>query len=840
MGGIIRNFNSQLIRDIDQGFEAMEHMERIQMEHRWVKAQSARIFNPRTQQIHLTRKETKWLGRHHDLSPPIRIGVNAQWPPFEFMGANQTYKGMVSDYVQLLNQRLGLNMTLVDALPFSGAARKKKLEGLDVIPSAISFEPQRFQMKRTHPYLEFPWVIINKQDAPLIGGIRDLYGRTVAVVSRYAVKDFLKQSHPDLTLMDVRTTREALAAVRSGKAHACVENLALAGYQIQAGNFPGLKVAAETDLPGTGLVFNVRRDWPELVSILNKGIANITEQEHDKIRQKWFSVRFEHQVDPAYIRELFIKIGIATLVLAIVFSFWNRQMRLRRQEAEAANLTKTKFLASLSHEIRNPLNAILGLTEMSLRSPLSSQNKKNLSAVKNSALHLLDVITDILDFATIEAGKMRIQPQVFRLPDMLANTEHTWKFLAREKGLWFNLVTPETLPATVESDPIRLQQVLGNLISNAVKFTHTGGVDVTVKPVHRAEDLVSLLFTVEDTGIGIDPDQQKKIFERFTQAEKSVTRSYGGAGLGLAICLETARLMGGTLKVKSTPGKGSRFDLKLPIQIAHVPGPVQDHAPPGDPPLPLPQGQPPLTLLLAEDDKINASVFKSFLSGTGHVIRHAGNGAEALEILEQSPVDRVFMDIEMPKMDGITATRAIRNGRAGERNQRIPIVAMSAHVLAEIEKRARKAGINDFMAKPVDMDHLLQVIEAFRPRALPPAPMDRGKALEAMGGNPSLLARILDIFLQETPAQLEALDRNLASDRLDEVRRHAHTLKGAAARIFAHPCEHSAGRLEMAARNRNREKIETAAQETREAFDQLLTHLRSLDTQEEESHETHS
>ncbi|MCG8564986.1 MAG: transporter substrate-binding domain-containing protein, partial [Desulfobacterales bacterium] len=733
MGGIIRNFNSQLIFSIDQGFEALEHRERIHMEQRWVKDKAARVFNPRNETIRLTRKEKKWLARHLDLNPPIRLGVNPQWPPFEFLGADQTYKGMVSDYVRLLNQRLGLNMGQVTPLP--QGRDPKVFQAIDLIPSALSFEQESHGMIPTSPFLEFPWVIINKQDAPLIGGLRDFYGKTVAVVGKYGVNSYLAQIHPRLNLLKVQTTREALAAVRSGRAQACVENLALAGYQIQAGNYPGLKVAAEADLPATGLAFRVRGDWPELVGILNKGIAGISDQDHDQIRQKWFSVRFEHQVDPAYIRELFIKIGIATLILAVVFSFWNRQMRIRREEAEAANRSKTKFLASLSHEIRNPLNAILGMTEMTLKSPLSFQNKKNLTAVKNSALHLLDVITDILDFSTIEAGKMRIQPQVFHLPDLLATTEHTWKFLAAEKGLWFNLVTPESLPATVESDPVRLQQVLGNLISNAVKFTHQGGIDVTVKPVHRAEDVVSLLFTVEDTGIGIDPDQQKKIFERFTQAEKSITRNYGGTGLGLAICRETARLMGGTLKVKSSPDSGSRFDLKLPIRIIHKSLPREPMA--VAPPAAMAGKEIALTLLLAEDDKVNAAVFKSFLADTRHTILHAANGEEALDILQTHGVDMVFMDIEMPRMDGITATRAIREGRAGDANREIPIVAMSAHVLAEIEKQSRAAGINEFVAKPVDMEHLFHVIEAFapdQPRAngSPPmadAPLDRDKAL---------------------------------------------------------------------------------------------------------------
>ena len=830
MGGVVRKFNSQLIHLIDKGFDAMEHQEKLHIEKRWIKDPGARIFNPRNEKILLTRKEEKWLKAYHDVSTPIRLGVNPQWPPFEFIGTDQAYRGMVSDYVKLLNQRLGLNMNLVESL--AGPSGRERPE-FDVIPSALSFARDRENRLRTRPYLKFPWVIINRQEAPLMGGLRDLHGKTLAVIRHYALRDIIPRQHPSIRILEVDTTRQGLEAVHSGRAQGYIGNLALAGYQIQAHNYTELKVAAGTDLPGTGLVFSVRKDWPALVGILNKGIASISDQEHDQIRQKWFSVRFEHQVDAGYLRDLLIKIGIATFILATGFSFWNRQMRIRKEEAEAANLSKTRFLASLSHEIRNPLNAILGMTEMTLKSPLTFQNKKNLTSVKESALHLLDVITDILDFSTIEAGKMRIQPQRFHLPDLLNNLEHTWKFLAGEKGLWFKLITPKGLPTAVESDPIRLQQVLGNLISNAVKFTHTGGVDLTVKPVHRAKDVVSLLFTVEDTGIGIGQDQQKKIFKRFTQAEESVTRNYGGTGLGLSICRETARLMGGSLKVKSSLGQGSRFDLKLPIKTVQArllqPAPPTGSATPETPR--------PLTLLLAEDDPVNARVFKAFLADTPHTILHAKNGLKALDLLKHHPVDMIFMDIEMPKMDGITATLAIREGKAGPDKAQIPIVAMSAHVLREIEQKSRKAGMNDFIAKPVDLDHLLQVIQALappKPKAKEQEPMEWDRALASLGNNKTLLLKIMDIFLQETPAQLAELEKALADERPTEIQRWAHTLKGSASRIFAEDCTRAAQKLETAARKKKMETIKSQARTTLDQFKILVAWLEKTTRKEKE------
>ncbi|MDD9304025.1 MAG: transporter substrate-binding domain-containing protein [Desulfobacter sp.] len=297
MGGIVRNLNPDLIQRIDQGFNAIGQAERIQIESRWIRDKKARVFNPVNDQILLTRDEQQWLSAHQDLSRSIRLGVDPQWPPFEFIGDNFAYKGMVSDYVNLLNERLALNMVVAEQIPGGMDRTKTVFSRVDVVPSAISFESEKVGMLRTQAYLEFPWVIINKQQAPLIGGIRDFHGKTLAVIQRYAVKDLLGKEHPEIRILEVKTTRQGLAAVLSGQADGYLENLAVAGYQIQAQNHSSLKVAAATDLPGTGLVFSVRKDWQPLAGILDKAIASISDQEHDRIRQKWFSVRFEHKVD---------------------------------------------------------------------------------------------------------------------------------------------------------------------------------------------------------------------------------------------------------------------------------------------------------------------------------------------------------------------------------------------------------------------------------------------------------------------------------------------------------------------------------------------------------------
>lgn len=840
VGAGVRNYNPDLITAIEDGFNTIDQADLVRIETRWLGDVNARIFHPKNRQIRLSADEKAWLVRHHDLAVPIRLGVTSDWPPFEFTDQNRAYLGMVSDYVALLNQRLGLNMTVSEQVAVSGTVPRTPgpWENIDVMPCALSFEADYPHLKRTIPYLRFPWVVINKRQAPLIGGLRDLYGKTVAVVDRYTVRRQIAMDHPDIGIMAVEKAADGLAAVSSGKADAYIGNLAVVGYLIQAGNDTGLKVAASTDLTGNGLSFSVRKDWPELVSILNKGIEAISDQEHDAIRQKWFSVRFEHGVDTAYVRGLLLKTGLAALLVTGLFLFWNRQIRLRKEAAEAANRSKTRFLASLGHEIRTPLNAILGLTDMTLRDGLRPHQAKNLTAVKESARHLLEVISELLDFSTLEAGKMRIQSHDFSLDDLLESLAHTWSFQAGEKGLDFHLGKKGLPPGIVRSDSVRLRQILGNLVSNAVKFTAKGEVKLLAAPASPSdltgfpeigENQAYVSFTVSDTGIGIEPDQLEKIFQRFTQAEESITRRFGGTGLGLAICRETARLMGGALTVTSTPGQGSCFTLVLPLETVsqrpHADGTAAQHPAVGSGPPPA-SAQPGLTLLLAEDDAMNTRVFYEFLSRTRHRILHAGDGEAALELLGSNEVDMVFMDIEMPRLDGLTACERIRQGRAGQRYRDIPVIAMSAHVLAEYREKCTEAGMNDFIPKPVDVDLLIRTIERFRPETVREAPQwDREKALASLGGNPDLLDTVCRIFVRETPAQVGALEAALARRDLETVIREAHTLKGSAGRLFAGPAGSAARAVENLARRQAWEQLPDRVDALKSTLSQLTDEL---------------
>lgn len=493
-------------------------------------------------------------------------------------------------------------------------------------------------------------------------------------------------------------------------------------------------------------------------------------------------------------------------------------LRAAKEEADRANRAKSDFLAGMSHEIRTPLNAVVGLSDILLSSRLESEQRDYLESIREAARHLLAVVGDILDLAKIEARKLELEDIDFDLTEILQTTSKTFGALAFQKGLWLNLDINPGVPRYLKGDPSRLRQIIINLVGNALKFTETGGVTIGVAHAEPATpERVVLSFRVADTGIGLTPREAEAIFEMFRQADQSTSRKYGGTGLGLAISRQLVELMGGRIDVTSAPGKGSVFTFTAVFEPGAAPEiPAREAAPRARAASRGPRAEPAgVHILLVEDNPVNVKLSCAHLHKLGYRVSVVGSGIEALGALARERFDLVLMDVEMPGLDGVTASGVIRLGGPLTRpvlDPGVPIVAVTAHALPEVRRRCLEAGMDEYMSKPINFDELAAVVrrmlrgrkEASGPQKTsfmkdPDAVLDTATAMTRLGIDENGYVPILAVSVRELENRLNQCQGALRGGNMNDLALHAHTLKSTSSTIGASQCTEFARLLEQAA-----------------------------------------
>jgi two-component system sensor histidine kinase EvgS len=831
----------------------------------------------------LTEGEKRWLARHREL----RVVVNPLYAPFTMFDTDGQFHGIAADILRLIHLRTGLNFKAVKSDSVPDMFQMVRQNKGDLI-AAMSFSTAREkQLIFSRPYVQPPFVLIVKNTIMLPTTLSDI--KTLAITPDNSLREWLKSQYPQIKLVEADNASLAMQLVSENKVDGAVHNLIGANYMIDRYFRGKLKIAGRIGDTPSRIAFAVRRDQPELYSIINKALADIPPRDISMIANKWQGTP-DVKLDTwtIYRTEFYWLAGIfAVLVLtSLVWNYYlRREIRMRkdaqnkqqeqvafretlfngtpvpvyvvnregniishnqawetffkqgtdyldqlaltssshplsevyptlreilsapadqtlpaqrysinngeevrvivhqavpytdikgnvaglicswqditgheyllkalssaRERAEQANRTKSTFLATMSHEIRTPISAIIGLLELTVTNKTFSEtDRESVQVAYDSAQSLMGLIGDILDMAKIESGMLELTPKWLPFDELATPVVRVFDGLARQKSLTLHSHIDILHPDEIYIDPMRVHQVLSNLVSNAIKFTERGSVEVQVKCLREKDQLAMLELIVIDSGVGIPEEDQEQIFSPYKQSDAGKTQA--GTGLGLAICSQLVAMMGGTITLHSQQGQGTRIAVRIPVEHRqHTQVPIDcvfDQA----------DNTQPLHILAVDDHPANRLLLKRQLARLGHYVIEAENGEEALQLWRQNDIDLVITDCNMPVMDGLVLTRLLRK----EQIRSITILGLTANAQPEERERCLAAGMDDCLFKPLRLAQLETLLHKI-PR--PPHPNEPQK---------NLLENLIDLATLRQLAQNDAklLQGLLRTTRDENVR----------------------------------------------------------------------
>lgn len=792
--------NPRLRRLVDEALARISESERLNILRRWSSGNTSLLLQRHL--AALTAEEEAWIAAN----PTVSVLINTSLAPLTFNDPQNHPSGITLDLLKQISLRTGLRFKPVES-PSAHTMIERLMRGDAQMIGALGYGADRSkQLRYTRPYLVSPRVLVTRNEPAPPAQANTLQGQRIALVRGSPQRAMLQRRYPQATLVEVDNPLGLMEAVANGDADVALSSHINAAYYISHVFKDRLRITSVLDDDPAVAAFAVAADQPQLQAILDKALLSIPPDELDQLINRWRTSTLVSDSPWRDYRTLALQVLVLSALLLAGVVFWNsylrklinqrteaqhalqaqlalsrgllEQLRQAKDDAEQASQTKSTFLATMSHEIRTPMNAVIGLLEMALEDSRSGHcDTQTLQTAHDSAIGLLELIGDILDISRIESGHITLQPVPTNLVELVRASVRVFEGNARAKGLHLYSELPDA-SVWVEADPLRLKQVLSNLISNAIKFTDRGEVQASLRLLAADTDAAPLTveLTVRDTGIGISPADQARLFNAFVQADGPRARQ--GAGLGLVISRTLAELMGGSLNLQSVEGVGTKVQVNLQLPACTAPTPAEQHAPVSE------DSSGPLNILVVDDYPANLLLLERQLHSLGHSVTLAENGEIALARWQAAHFDLVITDCSMPVMDGHQLTRRIRS-LEGERGLApCRVLGVTANAQAEERARCLASGMDECLFKPIGLRTLKTHLPQAQPRQPPPAQhasgFDLGELRHLTQDDEQLTRHLLEQLSQSTSEDLAAL-RALGPDAPSEaVRALAHRIKGGA------------------------------------------------------------